>query len=652
MKTNLINWVALLMLTAMFSCSDDNSSKREDDNSGTLLERVSVDQSRVTVYSKNINSRSSLASIVIPDRPENTKPMYDHVSKSKAGEVYVIEEGESYSGQLNLNNNTIYVYGTLSTNSQYGNAGTVYVMPGAKLILSGMLGNNATVICKGELEFSDSYNINHTASLTTDQDIVLNTLHTSGKLYTSGKVNVNTLDIKNNSDIFFGSCVTVEDEFKITNDAVVEVACYLSAKKIDMTTNATILLNAGSHISAEVIDVHNLTCSFQNEENDFAVIECDKYIIHQANQKKTIGPIAIHAKELENKQSKNPMEWQPDVIFDREVYIPAGDCAPGFGTSPGEEGVVLVPVIEIESMKDKISATGVGFESGKAYISWHKYGAPYDGYIDVIDMQSYTLEATLHIDSLDFNHVNVSNGNIYVAGGRKKGAFIGSVDYNNSELNLEIRKIEGSSGNCLLVDDNKIWAVSGANGGLSIINGEEPVDFKEMDFAKYVLRYNNEMVVIAGVEDTKLTHFDLNGEVVKEYSVGQIFPVDGKNAMVTDGETIYVALGNHGVKAIKNGEVVASYNTQEVDEETGRVLTAANCVDVDDKYVYVANGNAGLHILNKDDLSLVCKYSFGEASANFVKKAENGDIYVSYGLKGVNVFRLTDKIDNVAENIQ
>ncbi|MDL2283158.1 hypothetical protein LJB94_01425, partial [Odoribacter sp. OttesenSCG-928-G04] len=239
------------------------------------------------------------------------------------------------------------------------------------------------------------------------------------------------------------------------------------------------------------------------------------------------------------------------------------------------------------------------------------------------------------------------------------GAFFGYVDYAANNIGLHLQKLNGSSGNCLLVDNNKIWAISGANGGLSIIEGER-TEYKNMPFAKYVLKLNDQMVVLSGekkaedVIESKLSFFDLNENLVDEYVVGNITPIDGKNAMVTDGTTIYLALGRNGVKAFRNGQEVAAYNPGEIDAETGKVLTAANCVEVDDQYLYVANDKAGLYILDKTDLSLLCKYTLnGGASANFVKKADNGDIYVSYGLKGVNVFRLiVREVDNVAENVQ
>ncbi len=75
-------------------------------------------------------------------------------------------------------------------------------------------------------------------------------------------------------------------------------------------------------------------------------------------------------------------------------------------------------------------------------------------------------------------------------------------------------------------------------------------------------------------------------------------------------------------------------------EFTGEEVGSVNCVDIDDNYIYVANGLAGLMILEKSTLNVVKEFKLGDASANFVRKGEDGYIYVAYGLKGVHRFKL------------
>jgi len=86
---------------------------------------------------------------------------------------------------------------------------------------------------------------------------------------------------------------------------------------------------------------------------------------------------------------------------------------------------------------------------------------------------------------------------------------------------------------------------------------------------------------------------------------------------------------------------------------TGKTMTAehmqpaCNGVDVDDKYVYVAYGSFGMHILDKETFKEVAYYYNKEGkSANYVKAVKYGDgyrtIYIAYGENGLNICRVKE----------
>lgn len=256
------------------------------------------------------------------------------------------------------------------------------------------------------------------------------------------------------------------------------------------------------------------------------------------------------------------------------------------------------------------------------------------GYIDIINIGNLEVVATLFAANKNFNHIYVSEDKVYATGDNKRGAFITEINYPSSlgEIELDIKKIRGASGNCILLnrDYSTTWAISGASGGVSIIDNEDEVIFDRLTYTKYIVDNGSNMLVLAGDNNTKIHNYSYDGTIMDSYIVGNIDPNDGKNTIAISGDTVYVALGRSGVKAFVNGSEILSF------AEEG----SANCVSVDEEYVYVANGVDGFVVLNKLDFSLVTRHTLGGASANFVKKGDDDLLYVAYGRDGVNVYDL------------
>lgn len=114
-----------------------------------------------------------------------------------------------------------------------------------------------------------------------------------------------------------------------------------------------------------------------------------------------------------------------------------------------------------------------------------------------------------------------------------------------------------------------------------------------------------------------------------------ITPANGKNVCLSDGENIYVALGGNGLRCYTGGAANGEFRLN------GKARV--NGLDYDDTYIYVAYGEKGLRILDKQTLKEVASYTHsGGKSANFVKVVD-GYIFVAYGLNGLQVFRLTER---------
>ena len=328
----------------------------------------------------------------------------------------------------------------------------------------------------------------------------------------------------------------------------------------------------------------------------------------------------------------------------------AGDgCKPSYGT-PVEVGpttYTLKHISQLEPAEADLSATAVCFDENLSYVSWHKAGEEYKGWIDVLDLESTELGQELYIKSsfdapnVDFNHINASNADICIVGDNLAGALVAFVDYSESGVALNTLKIKGTSGNSLIQVDEEFVAVSGGIDGVVTtidVDSKTVVAEEAMPYAKSVFDNAGEINVLYNVNGVPSQIANLTDDS-KSFSVGDITPVNGKNTCVAgaDGK-IYVSMGSAGLKVFENGVAVTEF-VNPTGSEKGY---AVNCVAVDDEFVYVAYGALGLFVLDKNDYSVVATYKYADASANFVMKDASGLIYVAYGTSGVHVLQLEE----------
>jgi len=123
---------------------------------------------------------------------------------------------------------------------------------------------------------------------------------------------------------------------------------------------------------------------------------------------------------------------------------------------------------------------------------------------------------------------------------------------------------------------------------------------------------------------------DSNGNVTDTYNLNlSISPLNGKNVVVLNNEEAYMTLSSGGLAVVNttNGNIRGTYNHG--------TPNLANSVDVDDCFVYLANGSDGLVILTKEDLKLFGTIQLA-ASSNFVN-IEEDLIFVANGRGGLSI---------------
>ncbi len=331
--------------------------------------------------------------------------------------------------------------------------------------------------------------------------------------------------------------------------------------------------------------------------------------------------------------------------------------------------------------RDTQSATAiVPTADNKVYVSYHTNGTDFGGSIDVAEMNGEQLTLKQRVQqaeagaTYDFNHLNVINSKLYLAGsakgkdGKQLGgatisyAAIGSDGLLNVTEGLTSQSLDNTvkgDANCVVPFDNNIAVASTL--GYSVY---EPTLAKEAKDrvsttgkAKFVavngsslvgLNYTSEIAAGDAEVQGEVQVFDNSMKQTSSFKVGAIAPNNGKNMIAIDSNgRIYVCKSAKGLMCYENGSPAwASEWTTPVSHGEGNVSVDKrqgyiNGVAVDDNYVYVAAGAYGLVVLTKDGKEVTHKrIGTSGNSANYVA-VKNGLIYVAYGKGRIQVFKLT-----------
>lgn len=331
--------------------------------------------------------------------------------------------------------------------------------------------------------------------------------------------------------------------------------------------------------------------------------------------------------------------------------------------------------------RDTQSATAiVPTDDNKVYVSYHTNGKDFGGSIDVAEMNGEQLTLKQRVQqaeagaTYDFNHLNVINSKLYLAGsakgkdGKQLGgaaisyATIGSDGRLNVTEGLTSQSLDNTvkgDANCVVPFDNNIAVASTL--GYSVYEPTLAKEAKERvsttGKAKFMavngtslvgLNYKSEITAGDDEVQGEVQVFDNTMKQTSSFNVGSIAPNNGKNMIAIDSNgRIYVCKSAKGLMCYENGSPAwasewttptsKSDKNVSVDKRQGYI----NGVAVDDNYVYVAAGAYGLVVLTKEGKEVTHKrIGTSGNSANYVA-VKNGLIYVAYGKGRIQVFKLT-----------
>lgn len=454
-------------------------------------------------------------------------------------------------------------------------------------------------------------------------------------------------------------CTTIEKDLKFPSAGFLRVTDYLNVRNME-TNQGSIDVSDGALI--QVMENLFLTdgghTKISGPKKDYAVIEAAGIFSETARLSQFMsGCIDLHSAEIR----QGNRWWYSDpitldtsntngVIVNGDTRIKANGCNLGIGSSEEVGSVNLKEIARLSPPADYYSATSVAFNGNLAYVSWHinpkNNSEIFGGGIDVINITDRkVLQSRMNTD-VKYNHTYFYNDWLFTAGGDCHwGAILSKIhlQYGMFADNKEeqLVTLTGVSGNCVELVGNTLITASGAeDGGFDLLlpNSAKKQFSISASEAKYVYTNGEKVITLNNMSlGTVNVYYARNGwqedmldTPILSFNAGAITPADGKNVIMCNEKYIYVCMGENGLRSfdINTGDEVAYYNVKQV-----------NGIDLDGNYVYVANGY-GITVLNKEDLAYVSSFVDNRGSANYVKKGEDGFIYVAYGITGVRIFQL------------
>lgn len=257
-----------------------------------------------------------------------------------AGSSYVLPEGSSLTTNINMSTNTkYYIAGDLTITNAWGTSALFVVGPtGSITFQMNRLPSGMVVHNHGDQVLPNYFTIGAYSNLQVKGDMTIANLTVEGNLYVQGVVDGGiNLTANQGAYIRFGHCAYFSGDIYLTNNTTLVSETCLTANDIYMTTNASLYLSAGSILECNDLELANSTCEVEGGEDSYAVLNVlGSITVHQDNADEMFGGLLdIHCDDIIN-NSGGELEWEEEVVFNGDTYIPATDCREEFGTPPNQ----------------------------------------------------------------------------------------------------------------------------------------------------------------------------------------------------------------------------------------------------------------------------------------------------------------------------
>lgn len=622
-------------------------------------------------------------------------------STTSIGAVNKNENKEVTGPAQNVNiNGDVFLYGYQSPKQvdKDGNPLWSFASIRAKKLT---IGQNARVNVKDKISFTNDAEVNGAVHVGKTMEVNNLTIGSTGNVSSDisikvknaltmngGKLAVDYLNVTDNTYASDGT------EKKKTPDGTATAT---------LNGNATISVNANGVLNFNILKTDNTAGQIvlnSNDATEYAVIKADQFEYPGGEVKCLSTPQNNSATFLlqfsKNKANGADIDFK-DMAFSASYLdydVATGGAALQDNIEAGKYHTWSLKADAVAKIKklpkldlvaamatpaDGQSATSILPYGGKLYVSYHTNGNAFGGNIEVAQMNGNQLEKLQSVyqngeGKADFNHLNVIDGKLYLAGSTKGSSLMAYTELSNGLINTTngLTTLPFSTGsttknqadfgdaNCVVKNGSKIYVAS--TRGYEIFdptNGYLHTYLATAGKAKFVASNGSNLYGLNYTSAVRANESSVDGQIQvfnsedlsstsQTFNVGAIAPNNGKNAIAVDNGKVYVCQSAKGLVCYENGtekwRFTAPKSSSEKNNLVDKVEGYANGVAYDNNYVYVACGSYGLVVLNKADGSVVAHRNIGNNSANYVAVDDSGNIYVAYGQSRIQVFKLTNTV--------
>lgn len=228
----------------------------------------------------------------VPAEAVDLATLTDKRNGMHSGGVYVLKSGNMSTDEMNVAGTTIYVCSgaTLTWNAyENGNNPTVIVLSGGKIIDTyGNVGKCCNADIYGSIEIKqDRIEINHVFRTSQNLNAEDKNLAIAGKAYIGGNVTAKNFYPGSGIINIKGDLNLGESEFKLDNNAKLNVDGKITAKRLELTNKSVLYSGCGAKIAGEVnlndgsaLHAKYLKCSKFTQNSGAKLILSDKSYIN------------------------------------------------------------------------------------------------------------------------------------------------------------------------------------------------------------------------------------------------------------------------------------------------------------------------------------------------------------------------------------
>lgn len=341
------------------------------------------------------------------------------------------------------------------------------------------------------------------------------------------------------------------------------------------------------------------------------------------------------------------------VIGILDPNAPAGRISEIAGTIP----MVLVAQVEAPTENGKIlKATHVDISGDYAYVGYNLEGDEYLGAVEIYDISVLTkpkITSQAIFKNADISSLEIVNGILYIAAafdvdaepGISSPAQLVTVSVANGNFTSEFVKsqLEGFVATSVSKTPNHVAVTSGSNGVVALFDNEQKM-VTELALADLrSIKYgNNVLAVLSGTEGIQILNPE-NLSQLNKINIPQDLP-QSKRTMDMGPDMLFAAEGTNGAGLYKlpSGELIQRLGIPMKPEGVEVEDIVTNAVSFESNLLFMANGGAGLGLMDIGDLNNISSLGVLDlsGSSNFVK-FHNGHLFVATGAGGLQILELS-----------